>query len=117
MVVAARIARAFGVYDPWRELKVESRFEGRSLFWSRAGFIFYIALIPFAILGWISARRGGARGIFMLLIPVCSVLISVAFGYGNHRFRMPLEPCLVVLAAMGLHRFVSRRDGAKEVAI
>ena len=117
VVVAARIGRAFGAYDPWRELKVESRFEGRSLFWSRAGFIFYIALIPLAILGWILARRGGARGIFVLLIPVCSVLISVAFGYGNHSFRMPLEPCLVVLAAMGLHRFVSRRVGAKEVAI
>ncbi len=109
LVAVARLGRAFGVYDPWRELKIESLFESRSVSWSRAGYIMYLAMMPCAVFGWFSARRRKVRDVGLLLIPVVAVIISVIVGYGNHRFRMPLEPCLVVLSAMGLHELVHRR--------
>ena len=113
VVAVARLGRAFGAYDPWRELRIESTFEGRSIFWSRVGFVMYLMLVPLAMFGWRVARRGGGRNWFVLLIPVVAVTVSVAVGYGNHRFRMPLEPCLVVFAAMGLDAALLRRDRAR----
>ena len=118
LVVVARLGRAFGVYDAWRELEVESVFEGRSTGWSRTGYVLYLALIPFGVIGWRSARRtAAARDVFVLLIPIFAVTFSVAVGYGNHRFRMPLEPSLVVLGAIGLERVFVRRERVEVVEV
>jgi 4-amino-4-deoxy-L-arabinose transferase-like glycosyltransferase len=111
LVVAARLGRTFGVYEPWQELDVESFFEGRSLPWSKVGFVMYALLVPFAAAGALVLRRRHDRAsLGILLVPVATVFVSTVFGYGNHRFRIPMEPTLLLLAAVAICNVNSRRS-------
>ena len=47
-----------------------------------------------------------------LIVPMVIVTIASAVTYGQTRFRVPAEPSLVVLAAVGLAALVSSRQGA-----
>jgi 4-amino-4-deoxy-L-arabinose transferase-like glycosyltransferase len=101
-VVAARLGLTFGAYDPWHELTVEGNAEGRDVGLSHVGYVMYLVLLPFAIAGFVLLGPGRTRRV--LLVPLVAILISTVVGYGNQRFRMPLEPVIVVLAAVALSR-------------
>ncbi len=99
-VVAARVGLTFGFYDPWHELNVESEFEGRDAGLSKVGYVMYLVLLLLAIAGFVRTGSGPVRRV--LIVPFVTVLLSTIVGYGNQRFRMPLEPVIVVLAAVAL---------------
>ncbi|HEY1739835.1 MAG TPA: glycosyltransferase family 39 protein [Acidimicrobiia bacterium] len=101
-VVTARLGLTFGAYDPWHELTVEGNAEGRDVGVSHLGYVMYLVLLPFAVAGFVLLGRGATRRV--LLVPLVAILISTVVGYGNQRFRMPLEPVIVVLAAVALSR-------------
>jgi 4-amino-4-deoxy-L-arabinose transferase-like glycosyltransferase len=101
-VVAARLGLTFGVYDPWHELTVEGTAEGRDVGVSHLGYVMYLILVPFAIAGFVLLGSGAPRRV--LLVPLVTVLLSTVVGYGNQRFRMPIEPVIVVLAAVPARR-------------
>jgi hypothetical protein len=102
IVVAARLGLTFGAYRPWHELAVEGTFEGRDIGWSHVGYLMYLALLPLAAWGFVTIGAGRIRKV--LIVPFAAVLVSTVIGYGNQRFRMPLEPVLVILAAVGVTR-------------
>ncbi len=102
VVTAARLGRTFGAYEPWHELEIESMYEGRSSAWSKVGYIMYLGLIPLAAIGAFRLRGSPSRALMVCVIPLAAVLISTMVGYGNQRFRSPLEPVIVVLAAVVL---------------
>ena len=110
-VITARLALTFGALHPFDELATESEFEGRNETWSRFGFAMYVALVPCALLGAVVLKRRGPPDLDLLITPVIAVVVSTMIAYGNHRFRMPLEPVLVVGAAVGMHRAWERWRG------
>jgi len=107
-VVAARLLRTWGLYDPaeWQgyaETEVRSsRFQQRT-FWIGWG------LLALAPVGLVVVRRRSTASFWILAAPIALVCASSVIGYGNTRFRAAAEPALVVLAAVALARFGAAR--------
>jgi 4-amino-4-deoxy-L-arabinose transferase-like glycosyltransferase len=117
VVVAARIGRAFDVYRPLQTADF-GELEGRPREAAVVGLVMYWLMIPFAVLGVVILRRRRVT-VWPLLAPLAIVVLVVALGYGITRFRVPAEPSLVVLAAVGLvtawRRLRDRGDGQTSV--
>ena len=107
VVVLARFGRLLGVYTPGQIARYNAG-EGRPRWASYLGIASFLALLPFVVAGAIWLRRRRAR-IWLLLTPVWLVLISAAVFYGTPRFRVPAEPTVVVLAAVGISALAARR--------
>jgi asparagine N-glycosylation enzyme membrane subunit Stt3 len=75
---------------------------------SYLGIASFLALLPLAAAGGIWLRRRRVR-IWLLFTLVWVVLISAAVFYGTPRFRVPAEPTVVVLAAVGIGALLGRR--------
>ena len=99
-VIAARILRQWELFRPWQNTEF-APIEGRNKTAARAGLFTYYGLAVFAIAGVVTARRRGIR-----LLPLgalfASVTLTAAYAYGTTRFRLPAEPALCILAALGL---------------
>jgi len=60
----------------------------------------YGITVPFALIGvWLLRRRAEAQ---WALVPAGYVLLMTAVFYGSPRFRLPIEPHLLLLASIGL---------------
>lgn len=99
-VVAVRLLRTFGLYDPDQQIAWET-LEGRSRTWQTAGHRMFLVLVPFAVGGAVVIRRSG-HPLWPLLAPFVLVTAMTVLSYGNQRFRIAAEPALVVLAAGGV---------------
>jgi hypothetical protein len=99
-VVAARMARAWGFWDPTPQVDFES-LEGRPKGWIRASWITTWLVLALAGVGAVVQRRS-RRSCWLLLGPVAVATITAAVGYGISRFRMVAEPGLLTLAAIGV---------------
>ncbi len=109
-VAAIRVARTFGAWDIRTQLFFES-FEGRDYDWLWAGWLMWIALVPFALAGAVFRRRN-SDDVWLLLIPVAIAALTAAVSYGNQRFRVIAEPSVVLLAAIGAVAFTRAIGGA-----
>jgi 4-amino-4-deoxy-L-arabinose transferase-like glycosyltransferase len=107
VVVLARFGRLLGVYTPGQIARYSAG-EGRPRWASYLGIASFLALLPLATAGGIWLRRRRVR-IWLLFTPVWVVLISAAVFYGTPRFRVPAEPTVVVLAAVGIGALLGRR--------
>ena len=98
-VVAARIGRQWDFFRPWQNTEF-APIEGRNKDAARFGLVQYYAMIPLAAIGVASMRRNQRR-----ILPLASlfamVTLTAAYAYGTTRFRVPAEPALCVLAAIG----------------
>lgn len=118
-VALARVARTFGVYQPWRELEIESYFEGRHETWSKVGYLMYLALAGLAAYGYSVRRRAGIRsrranhGSELFAVPWIAAMLSTVVAYGNHRFRISVEPLIVIGASMTIVA-LARRHSVRE---
>lgn len=99
-VVAARLARTFGLWDIRTSLFFEST-EGRDYDWLWAGWIVWLFIAALAVVGVGTLRSKGIR-FWPLLMPFAIVVLMSMITYGNQRFRAGAEPGLVVLAGVGL---------------
>jgi 4-amino-4-deoxy-L-arabinose transferase-like glycosyltransferase len=108
VVVATRLGRMLGVYNPGQLARYNSG-EGRPEWASLLGVATFLLLLPFAVWGGIWLRRRRRGRVWPLLAPVWLVLASTAFVYGTPRFRAPAEPVVVVLAAVGVMALLARR--------
>lgn len=105
VVVAARVGRTFGLYDPRHQASLD-QLEGRPHGVAVAGMAAYYATAVAAIVGWRRLRRAGRSlaDLAPVWTPVALVLLTVVAFYGTTRFRAVAEPALAVLAAVGLTR-------------
>lgn len=105
-VVAARVARQWDLFRPMQNVEF-APIEGRNKDAARAGLFMYYGLAALALVGAGGLRRRGVG-----LIPIASLFVSVtltaAYAYGTTRFRVPAEPALCVLAAVGLFPVLDR---------
>lgn len=103
-VLAARIGRQWELFRPWQNTDF-APIEGRNKDAARAGLLMYYAMIAPAIAGARLLRRDRTR-----LLPFAAVFASVtltaAYAYGTTRFRVPFEPLMCLLAAVGTASFM-----------
>jgi 4-amino-4-deoxy-L-arabinose transferase-like glycosyltransferase len=99
VVVAARVARVVGVFEPFPMAR-DLQSEGRPLGLSHAGWALGLLLTPLAAAGAVLLRRRDPH--LPVLAPILVVLATAALSHGQPRFRAPGEPLLIVLAAIGI---------------
>ena len=107
LVVGARLARSFGVYQPIRQAR---HAEGRSDGIEIAGVFAFYLVAAGAVAGAVILRRRG-RPLLVLCAPVALAALATAIGYGVPRFRHPADLALVVLAAVAIDAAARRRGG------
>jgi 4-amino-4-deoxy-L-arabinose transferase-like glycosyltransferase len=107
-----RLGRTFGFYRPAQQIQLDVFVEGRPELWAWVGLGMYYTLLPLAVAGGVVLRR--RRVIIFPLVAVVVVPIAATLvTYGNTRFRAPLEPVLVLLAAVAVDALINRwRGGA-----
>ena len=105
-VIAARVGRQWELFRPWQNTEF-APIEGRNKNAARAGLFMYYGLAAAAIYGayLIRKRRAGLLPLGALFI---NVTLTAIYAYGTTRFRVPAEPALCVLAAVGIFPLLSR---------
>mgnify|MGYP001314734830 CR=1 FL=1 len=107
-VVVARVARSLDLYGLSDIIGGDvGEDQERPVVW--AGIAMWWALAPLAALG---VRRLRRRERAVVLAPAVVVAITTLVFYGNHRLRAPLEPSLVLLAAVTLVHWWHSRHSA-----
>jgi hypothetical protein len=81
--------------------------EGREAWVSWLGYALYLAMIPFAIAGFVALRRRRIP-IWPFVMQFVIVVITAAAFYGITRFRIPVEIVLVVLTAVTIDALLGR---------
>lgn len=100
-VVAGRIGRTFGLYQPQEQILLDTSVETREPVLGEIGLLAWYAIAVGGAVGLLGLRRAG-RPIFPIVAVVGSVVVIVAVIYGNTRFRLPAELALMFPAAVSL---------------
>lgn len=98
-VVAARVGRTFGLYQPQEQILLDTQVETKEPGLGQAGLFTWYAVAAAGAVGLVGLRRAG-RPIFPIVAIVASVAVTVAVIYGNTRFRLPAELALMFPAAV-----------------
>jgi peptidoglycan/LPS O-acetylase OafA/YrhL/4-amino-4-deoxy-L-arabinose transferase-like glycosyltransferase len=98
-VVAGRIGRTFGLYQPQEQIELDTSVETKEPVLGEIGMVAWYVIAVAGGLGLVGLRRAG-RPIFPLVAVVASVVVVVAVIYGNTRFRLPAELALMIPAAV-----------------
>jgi hypothetical protein len=100
VVVPARIARMWGLYQPLEQVRLDIG-EGRPSIPAKLGFIQYVVLVPLALFGAVLQWR---RKQPVLVVGLWAVLATVtaATAFGTTRYRTAAEVSIVMFAAISL---------------
>jgi hypothetical protein len=107
VVLAARLGRVWDFYRPRQAVAYEF-LEGRSRWASRLGLLLYYPTLLLAVFGVVVLRRRRAPLLPLVAFPLLVTAVALVY-YGITRFRFSAEPALIVLAAVALDEFISRR--------
>jgi 4-amino-4-deoxy-L-arabinose transferase-like glycosyltransferase len=105
VVVAARVGRTLDLYGISNLVHMDVG-EERDRWASWSGIVTWWVLAPIGAVGLARCRR---RDAWVLAMPVVTVLVTSVLFYGAHRIRSPLEPVLVVCAAVVIAGWVPAR--------
>ena len=106
LVAAVRVVRAAGLYAPAQQRDFES-IESRNAGWQLFSWWCYVAMLPFAACGLVVLVRRGRDG-WVVVGALAAIAVTAAVTYGNQRWRMAVEPLLLVAAAAGIEALRSR---------
>ncbi len=101
LVVAARVARGFGLWNPWSNARLEVA-ETRDEGWQIAAWAYGLVTLLLAIPGLVWLSRRDLRRTAPVLVLVGGSVIVLALSWGNPRFRLSAEPALAIGAAATL---------------
>jgi 4-amino-4-deoxy-L-arabinose transferase-like glycosyltransferase len=112
VVVGARIARGWGLLQPFGQAEHEAETEARVVGAQQAGVVLTWLLLPLALAGsWLLRRRGA----LVVLGPVLTATVLFAGTYGISRFGEVAQPAMAVGAAVAVtaafDRFRRRNPG------
>jgi 4-amino-4-deoxy-L-arabinose transferase-like glycosyltransferase len=110
IVVAARLARVWGLRRNLLPGSKLPQLPDRAAIALELGFVMYYGLVLLAIYGWVARRRRPVPA-GILISTFILVTVSAFVIYGDVRFREPAELSLVVLAAVGAEHLWGRRGG------
>lgn len=105
-VVLAREGRAWGVYQPFEQLRAETYLERRDLGVARAGYAFYVGLAGASVVGAVMLRRRGVP-LSPLLAVAATVAFAIAITFGQTRYRSAAEIVLVLLSSVTIEYLVA----------
>ena len=107
VVMAARVGRELGFYEPLAQLHLENYFNSRPLIPAKVGLFMYYGLVVAAAYGVVVLRRGRITVVpFVGLLG--EVVIAAMLTLGATRYRVPLEVGLVVCAAVSVDALMTR---------
>ena len=109
LVVLARVGRVWDLYKPAYNVSI-GELEQRPRVWSWIALVIYAALLPLAAAGAFVLRRRRTAVAPLVAMPVMVTITAAAF-WGDPRFRRPAEIAIVVLAAVAIDAFATRRPG------
>jgi 4-amino-4-deoxy-L-arabinose transferase-like glycosyltransferase len=110
LVVAARVARVWEVYQPVEDATANGD-DGRPHWSNIVDLSAYAFLAPLAVAGIVVLVRRGQR-IFPLTALLVAVTLTAVIGWGSVRFRAPAEVVMVVLGGVAIDavwRFTASR--------
>lgn len=99
VVMPARVARMFNLYDPVQTARFDILVENREYRWSIVSLWQYAIVAVFAIAGVVLAWRKRLTFIPALTWPLLVALVAM-FGFGNNRYRVSAEPSLLWLSSV-----------------
>ena len=105
VVAVARVGRTWSLFRPLDMLEY-NEIEARERWVTSLGLVAFYPLLLLAVFGVVVARRRRITQ-WPLLVPIAIVTVASAATYGQTRFRVPAEPSLVVLGAIGLAALVT----------
>lgn len=105
VVTIARVGRTWSVFRPLDMLDYNEG-EARERWVTSLGLVAFYPLLLLAVYGVVVARRRRITQ-WPLLVPIAIVTVASAATYGQTRFRVPAEPSLVILGAIGLAALVT----------
>ncbi|MGH9133577.1 MAG: ArnT family glycosyltransferase [Ilumatobacteraceae bacterium] len=108
LIVAARLGRGLDVIGIENQVAGDVG-EERYRWASWSGVVTWWVM---AVLAAVGVRRLDAPARWVLLAPVAGVAITTVLFYGAHRIRSPMEPVVVVLAAIAVVSIAGRREAA-----
>ncbi len=121
VVMAARVARMFDLYNPPHSVEpggaeeplgqnvfLNWAVEGRGVWQSRAGFVMYFAMLPFAVAGAIILWRRRLPLAPILALPAV-ITVTAALAFGVTRYRVPVDLVIVLLAGVAIDGMLRRK--------
>jgi len=80
--------------------------------------ICFALIFPFAVIGGLTAFRR-SKSVRLLLLVMTAYILTTSLFFFASRFRLPLLPCFIILAASGIHVSweIARRNRASTVTI
>jgi 4-amino-4-deoxy-L-arabinose transferase-like glycosyltransferase len=109
-VEMARLGRAFALFHPLQQIRLDSTVETRPYRWALVGLGMYYALVALSVGGLVILRRRRIPILPLLAIGL-DVGIAVALTFGQTRYRSTFEIALVLAAAVQLDWVWSRLRG------
>jgi hypothetical protein len=100
-VEMARLGRAFALFHPLEQIRLDSTVETRPYRWALVGLGMYYVLVVLSIGGLVILRRRRVP-ILPLVAVALDVCVSVALTFGQTRYRTTFEVALVLAAAVQL---------------
>ena len=113
-VEMAKEGRAFALFHPFEQIRLDSTVETRPYRWALVGLGMYYALVALSIGGVVLLRRRRIPVLPLLAVGL-DVVVSVALTFGQTRYRTTFEVALVLAASVQLEwlwgRVAGRGDG------
>ena len=109
-VTMAREGRAFGLFHPMEQIRLDSTVETRPYRWALVGLGMYYVLVPLAIGGLVLLRRRRIPVLPLVAVGLDTV-VAVALTFGQTRYRTTVEVALVLAAAVTLEWLWGRIGG------
>jgi 4-amino-4-deoxy-L-arabinose transferase-like glycosyltransferase len=107
VVELARVGRAFGLFRPIQQIRLDSGVETRPYNWALTGLAMYYCLALLSV-GGVAILRRRRVPVYPLLAVGLAVLVTITLAFGNTRYRSTFEVSLVILAAVQVDWFGSR---------
>ncbi len=109
-VEAARLGRAFALFHPLEQVRLDSTVETRPYRWALVGLGMYYALAVLSVGGLVILRRRRVPVLPLVAIGL-DVAVSVALTFGQTRYRSTFEVALVLLASVQIDWLWGRMGG------
>jgi 4-amino-4-deoxy-L-arabinose transferase-like glycosyltransferase len=106
VVVAVRVLRLWGLYDPIDQSRLEAE-ESRNFRWQVLSWCVFAPLALLAVYGVVVLHRRRVPLLPLLAVPA-AVTVTAALTYGKQRFRVSAEPVVLVAASVALVDLATR---------
>ena len=107
VVVAIRVLRGLGLWDPNQMIKLDQFPEGRDKWIAWTGMVGFWILAALSIAGVVILRKRKTR-VYPLVALVAIAFSTIAISFATPRYRTTAEPAIVMLAAVAIDAGLTR---------